>query len=134
MTAYTLGQSLTKTHRTSYLDFMPTEQVAFLMASVCKEDRDVLQFLWVDDIDRIPPAPVEMRFTRVAFGVSANPFLLNATLYHHLEKYQKALLKSFRLMMSHMAQIQRRMLINYTHCLRRCLRKEVSTCGNLPLV
>ena len=62
---------------------------AFLMVSVCKEDRDALRFLWVDDIDRTPPAPVEMRFTRVVFGVSASPFLLNATLYHHIGKYQK---------------------------------------------
>ena len=63
---------------------------AFLMVSVCKEDRDTLRFLWVDDIERIPPAPVEMRFTRVVFGVSASPFLLNTTLYHHLEKYRKS--------------------------------------------
>ena len=60
------------------------------MVSVCKEDRDALRFLWVDNIERISPAPVEMTFTRVVFGVSASPFLLNATLYHHLEKYRKS--------------------------------------------
>ena len=60
------------------------------MVSVCEEDRDALRFLWVDKIDKTPPVPVEMRFTRVVFGVSASPFLLNATLYHHLEKYQKS--------------------------------------------
>ena len=59
------------------------------MVSVCKEDRDGIWILWVDDIDRISPAPVEIRFTRVVFGVSVSPFLLNTTLYHHLEKYQK---------------------------------------------
>ena len=58
----------------------------FLMVSVSKDDRDALRFLWVDDIGKIPPNPVEMRFTRVVFGISASLFLLNATLYHHLDK------------------------------------------------
>ena len=61
---------------------------AFLMVSVCEEDRDALRFLWVKDIEKTPPAPVVMRFTRVVFGVSASSFLLNATIQHHLEKYQ----------------------------------------------
>lgn len=62
---------------------------AFLMVSVCNKDRDALRFLWVDDNEKTPPVPVEKRFTRVVFGVSASPFLLNATLYHHLEKYRE---------------------------------------------
>ena len=57
------------------------------MVSVCKEDRDALWFLWVEDVEKTPPVPVVMQFTRVVFGVSASPFLLNATINHHLEKY-----------------------------------------------
>ena len=38
---------------------------AFLMVSVCKEDRDALQFLWVDDVQKTLPVPVVLRFTRV---------------------------------------------------------------------
>ena len=32
------------------------------------------------------PKIVSLRFTRVVFGVAANPFLLNATISHHLNK------------------------------------------------
>ena len=61
---------------------------AFLMVSVSEEDRDALRFLWVEDIEKTLLAPVAMRFTRVVFGVSASPFLLNATINYHLKKYQ----------------------------------------------
>ena len=58
---------------------------AFLMVSMAKEDCEVLHFLWVDDIMKERPEPVELRFTRVVFGVSSSPFLLNATIPYHLE-------------------------------------------------
>ena len=62
-------------------------EMAFLMVSVCKEDRDALRFLWVDDVQKTPPVPVMMQFTCVVFGVSASPFLFNTTINHHLNKY-----------------------------------------------
>ena len=58
---------------------------AFLMVSIAEEDRDVLRFLWVKDVQATHPETVELRFTRVVFGVSSSPFLLNATIHHHLE-------------------------------------------------
>jgi hypothetical protein len=60
---------------------------AFLMISIAPEDRNVLRFLWLSDAFHSEPEVVIMRFTRVVFGVSASPFLLNATIKHHLEKY-----------------------------------------------
>eukprot|EP00731_Ephydatia_muelleri_P014947 Em0008g667a len=60
---------------------------AFLMVSVEEADRDVLRFIWVDDISKDSPDLRVYRFTRVVFGVSASPFLLNATIRFHLEKY-----------------------------------------------
>ena len=59
------------------------------MISVSPQDRDVLRFLWVDDIHKKTPEIVVFRFTRVVFGVSSSHFLLNATIKHHLERYKK---------------------------------------------
>ena len=63
---------------------------AFLMISVAAEDREFLQFLWVDDPTKDEPRVVAYRFTRVVFGVTASPFLLNATVRHHLELHSEA--------------------------------------------
>ena len=60
---------------------------AFLMISVDEADRDVLRFIWVDDINSDTCNLKIYRFTRVVFGVSASPFLLNATIRFHLEKH-----------------------------------------------
>lgn len=53
---------------------------AFLQISVCKEDRDVHRFLWKPE-----ESVCVMRFTRVPFGNKSSPFLLNATIKHHLD-------------------------------------------------
>ena len=63
---------------------------AFLMISVTEQDRDVLRFLWVNDIAEDPPEVCLLRFTRVVFGVSSSPFLLNATIKHHLEQFSES--------------------------------------------
>ena len=63
---------------------------AFLMVSVCERDRDSLRFLWVTDPKAEHPNVITLRFTRVVFGVSSSPFLLNATLNHHLDTYRES--------------------------------------------
>ena len=62
---------------------------AFLMVSMNEEDRDALRFLWVRDIREKTPEVTVYRFTRVTFGVSSSPFLLNATIRHHMESYKE---------------------------------------------
>ena len=62
---------------------------AFLMVHIAEEDKDVLRFLWIDDIDKAKPEVVVLRFTCVVFGVSSSPFLLNATLKHHIGQYEQ---------------------------------------------
>lgn len=65
---------------------------AFLI-SIAKQDRDVLRFLWFDNVLLDEPTMIELRFARVVFGVSASPFLLNATVKHHLERFLATHLK-----------------------------------------
>jgi hypothetical protein len=67
--------------------FIADIEKAFLMISVNPRDRDVLRFLWVRDPFSKDPKIIVLRFTRVIFGVSASPFLLNATIKHHIESY-----------------------------------------------
>ena len=57
---------------------------AFLNIEIDPEHRDFLRFLWVDDVDKESPEIKLIRFTRVVFGVNASPFILNATIRHHV--------------------------------------------------
>ena len=63
--------------------------MAFLMVHMNETDKDVLRFLWVDDIDKTKPKVITLRFTRVMFGLSSSPLLLNATLKHRIEQYEQ---------------------------------------------
>lgn len=54
----------------------------FLQISVQRKDRDVHRFLWTRDDGAIR----HMRFTRVPYGNTSSPFLLNTPIKHHLEK------------------------------------------------
>lgn len=58
---------------------------AFLQIQVRREDRDVHRFFWNDHgVVRV------MRFLRVPFGNKSSPFLLNATIKHHLNKFSSS--------------------------------------------
>ncbi len=63
---------------------------AFLMVSVAAKDRDCLRFLWVRDVSDDKPEVVTYRFARVVFGVNSSPFLLNATINHHMKTYERS--------------------------------------------
>ena len=60
------------------------------MIVVDDRDRDVLCFLWVDDIAKSEPEIKAYRFTWVVFGVSSSPFLLNVTIRFHLESHMES--------------------------------------------
>ena len=50
-------------------------------------DHDALCFLWSSNPEAAEPKIITLRFARVAFGISSSPFLLNATINHHMELY-----------------------------------------------
>ena len=62
-------------------------ETTFLMVAMRDEDGDALQFLWVKDVNNDVLDVTTLRFTSVVFGVSASPFLLNATIKHHIEQF-----------------------------------------------
>ncbi|UYV74923.1 hypothetical protein LAZ67_12001814, partial [Cordylochernes scorpioides] len=55
---------------------------AFLQIGIGEEDRDYLGFLWYDKEGDV----MVLRHARVVFGITTSPYLLLATLFHHLNK------------------------------------------------
>ena len=62
---------------------------AFLNIQVREEERDLLRFLWYEDINSDQPDLVKFRFTRLVFGLVSSPFVLNATVRYHLKNFAK---------------------------------------------
>lgn len=61
---------------------------AFLQIELAEKERDALRFLWYQSTPKqgeILPPIKEYRMTRVLFGATCSPFLLVATLRHHLK-------------------------------------------------
>lgn len=58
-------------------------------------DRDYLRFLWYENGQL-----QSFRHCRVAFGISSSPFLLAATLKHHLSKSKEELQETAKLLLS----------------------------------
>ena len=63
---------------------------AFLQISINPDQRDLLRFLWFDDSDLENARIVKLRFTRLAFGLTCSPYILNSTIRHHLEGCQNS--------------------------------------------
>ena len=63
---------------------------ALLQIGFKETDRGYLRLLWVDDILKENPKIIRNRFSRVVFGVTSSPFLLNATVRKHNNQYTTA--------------------------------------------
>lgn len=73
--------------RTHRIGLSADIEKAFLQISLRKEDRDAVRFLWYGEVPtkKNPNPSLEVwRMTRVPFGVTSSPFLLAATIRHHL--------------------------------------------------
>ena len=58
---------------------------AFLQIRIRESERDVLRFHWVKNSD---PSVIEInRFTRLVFGLTQSPFILEGTLKEHFQYY-----------------------------------------------
>ncbi|GFW15507.1 uncharacterized protein TNCV_4656471 [Trichonephila clavipes] len=75
--------------RVNPIAFVADINMAFLMIEIDESERDFTRFFW----DENPGIDLEnkrldiFRMTRVLFGVKSSPFLLAATIKHHLKKY-----------------------------------------------
>lgn len=81
--------------RTHSIALVGDIEKAFLMVRIAERDRNALRFMWYDDLWSKDAAVVIYRFTRVVFGVTSSPFLLNATIKHHLEGYSDFFVDKF---------------------------------------
>ncbi|GFW12871.1 integrase catalytic domain-containing protein [Trichonephila clavipes] len=76
--------------RLNAIAFCSDIKQAFLRICLADEHKYAVRFLWSDDelcVHKRPKLQV-YRFNRVNFGVSSSPFLLAATIRHHIAKYK----------------------------------------------
>ena len=62
---------------------------AFLQIEINEADRNVLRFLWFDDVSKDNPSIVQLRWQRLAFGLRPAPSILGATIRKHISLFQE---------------------------------------------
>ena len=60
---------------------------AFHQILIENNDRDMLRFLWLDDISRNRPGVLQYRFCRLVFGLTPSLAILTETIQYHLTRY-----------------------------------------------
>ena len=63
-------------------------QKAFHQISITESDRNFLRFLWVDNVAKVEPAVVQLRFCRLPSGLKPSPSILGATLSKHASLFE----------------------------------------------
>ena len=71
---------------------------AFLQISLQDDDKDVTRFFWIKNRNLLDTENnvQTYRFCRVPFGIISSPFLLAATIDHHLRKYDSGIAENIR--------------------------------------
>ena len=68
---------------------------SFLQIELHEEQRDLVRMLWFKNINQLDfddfdnNELVEYRLSRILFGVTSSPFLLTATIIHHMNKFKE---------------------------------------------
>lgn len=62
---------------------------AFHQIEVKVEDRDMLRFLWWDDVFSENPKIQQYRFRCLVFGLTPSPAILNGVIQHHLNTHRE---------------------------------------------
>ncbi len=57
---------------------------AFHQIQIAPQDREMIKFLWFDDITKVNPEIKHYRFCRLPFGLKPSPAILSGTVDHHL--------------------------------------------------
>ena len=73
--------------RTYPIGMVADIEKAFHQISITPEDRDMLRFLWLDDVTKPKPQIVTFRFARLMFGLTPSPAILNGVIQQHLTRY-----------------------------------------------
>ena len=60
---------------------------AFHQIVVARKDRNMLKFLWFDDIGKQNPQIVQYRFCRLVFGLTPSPAILSEVIQLHVTRY-----------------------------------------------
>ena len=58
---------------------------AFLMVPINDKNKDMVRFLWLKELNNANSELVQLRFTRLVFGLRPSPAILSSTIRHHLE-------------------------------------------------
>ena len=71
---------------------------AFLQIGLLEDAKDVTRFFWLKKKSRVTVENNNQvyRFNRVLFGIISSPFLLAATLDHHLKNYENSAAETVR--------------------------------------
>lgn len=76
--------------RTHRFAFSTDIEKAFLHVRLHERDQNFTRFLWLSNPNDTESLFSTYRFKVVLFGSASSPFMLNATLHHHLDKYSTA--------------------------------------------
>ena len=74
-------------YRRNSIGLVADIEKAFHQIVIVESDRDMLHFLWFDDINKDKPEIVQFRFCKLVFGLTPSPAILAETIQHHLTRY-----------------------------------------------